>query len=251
MVKKFWVVCVLIIFTIAWSEVSYSQPTIHKLVMSPTKTEIPAGSDAVALTVKASGIGLKYNWILQGDGMLQEPTTNPAVFYSPPNQIDRESVKIIISVIVKDEHEKEATESIVLTILQAESTHSLSDKQPSSSMASTCLDVSIGGDEVAFSPIKEEGVYREWRDWGWVKFALTQARRKNANEVFAYEVRGKDEYYDLWRFEVKEGANLYWKYWPGNPNIETGSCWEKITEKIPNDLLASGVDQVVIYVLSE
>lgn len=96
---------------------SYAAPTIQKIGMSPANTEIRAGSEAIAFTVKASGSKLTYQWTLQGEGTLQDPTTQPAVFYTPPQQIDTGSAQVIISIIVKDDQGNEATESMLLRIL--------------------------------------------------------------------------------------------------------------------------------------
>lgn len=96
---------------------SYAVPTIQKIGMSPANTDILAGSEAIALTVKASGAKLTYQWILQGQGTLQEPTTMPAVFYTPPPKLETESAQVMISVIVKDEQGEEATESVSLRII--------------------------------------------------------------------------------------------------------------------------------------
>ena len=119
-----------------------------------------------------------------------------------------------------------------------------------------CTSITAYGYDVLFSPVDLVGIYKDWRKWGWVELALKYARQEKASEVFAYEVyeankvKKTDEYYATWRFEV-EGTILNYRYLPGTPTIEVGSCWKQFEGKIPNNLLSLGTSKIVIHVLKQ
>ena len=93
-------------------------PTV-KIVVSPNKADIQAGSAPLALTAQASGSGLKYQWTLNGVGKLDN-TNLPAVFYLVPEKINGKSAQAVITVLVTDKTGQSITESVTINILPAQ-----------------------------------------------------------------------------------------------------------------------------------
>jgi hypothetical protein len=92
-------------------------PTLS-LIVNPAQTDVYAGSEAVALTAKASGTGLKFKWELQGPGEIDG--TGSAVFYKIPETIEGESERAIITVTVTDEAGAEVVETVIFNVLAPE-----------------------------------------------------------------------------------------------------------------------------------
>ncbi|MBN2101191.1 hypothetical protein JW710_04885 [Candidatus Dojkabacteria bacterium] len=96
---------------------SYAQPTVE-LVLDPNRLEIPVGSESIALTAKASGSGLKFEWKLRGPGKFEGETTDAVIFYIPPQEIEGESQKVIITIMVTDKNGDQVTGSITFKIIK-------------------------------------------------------------------------------------------------------------------------------------
>jgi len=119
--KNFCLMMCIVLSIALFCKVSDATPTIHKIRVSPNKTEITVGAKPVALTVKTSGSHLTYQWTLRGLGTLEEPTNESALFYIPPNRINEESVQVIISIKVIDEQKDEASDNIIFNIIKKSS----------------------------------------------------------------------------------------------------------------------------------
>ncbi len=87
-----------------------------RIIVNPNTTKIEAGSEAIALTAKATGKNLQYNWTLVGPGELSG-TDMPAVFYTPPARISGKSSQAIVTVRVTDEAGQQSTESVTFNIV--------------------------------------------------------------------------------------------------------------------------------------
>jgi hypothetical protein len=258
--KKYSIILtVLLVYAFLPFKESYAAPTV-KLVISPNDTNICPSASSIALTAKASGTELTFEWRLLGVGTFKGRTTGSAIFYVPPEKIGQQEEQAIVSVKVTDKNGEVATDSIVFVISKKEilptPTAEKEQLQPTDKEQAKgehtqnrdCTSITANGYDVTFSPQELVGVYKDWREWPWVQFALKYARQEKASEVLAYEVRKKEGYYDIWRFEV-DGTTLNYRYLSGAPVIKTGSCWKQFEGKIPNSILALGVSKLVIYVL--
>jgi hypothetical protein len=240
--------------------VCYGEPTIDKIRISPNKTEIEVGSAPVALTVKASGSHLEYQWKLRGTGILEEPLNEPAIFYVPPEHIDGESEQIMISVIVTDNQREEATDTIILRIL--------SSQLSSPPIKPISTPISIVGTSSEYNPtsddfkedfwtptdcsyIKENGqlieyyrvdVYEEnvWRSWNTVQAASQYTDYEGI--IYAF----KEGFRDVQRFKIKKGTPLYRARLANDTEIEFGSCWKEIKEFPGHTFISDGVEKRVL-----
>jgi hypothetical protein len=201
---------------------SYAAPKIDKIVMSPTKTEIPVGSDSVALTVKASGSNLEYEWILQGVGSLQEPTTKPAVFFIPPESIDKGAVQVMISIVVSDDQGQEATESIIFKIVTNDDKHiqvPSSDKRIPNQDNYLTIDINdetdipewVDSRSVSYThegACRESGQEEKWEGIFWGKVRFAGSRSEDAGYVY---------------YTLCQGTSVIkaWVLPPGNTNPKT------------------------------
>ncbi len=96
---------------------SYAAPTV-KLVVNPSVLDISVGSESIALTARASGSNLQFEWKLLGPGKFEGSKTESAVFYKPPDTIEGKSAKVIITIKVTDDKGEDATESVIFNIKQ-------------------------------------------------------------------------------------------------------------------------------------
>ncbi len=96
---------------------SYAVPTV-KLMVNPSVLDIAVGSESIALTARASGSNLQFEWKLLGPGEFEGSTTESAVFYKPPDTIEGKSAKAIITIKVTDDKGEDATESVIFNIKQ-------------------------------------------------------------------------------------------------------------------------------------
>jgi len=260
--KRFMILTVTFIYAFLPFKESYAAPTV-KLVISPNDTNISPGASPIALTAKASGAELIFEWELLGSGAFKGRTTGSAIFYVPPEKIGQQEEQVIITVKVTDKNGETVTDSTVFVIsrteiLPAPTAEVEVQPQPIQkedvTRTSDCRSITASGYDVLFSPQELVGIYKDWRKWGWVEFALKYARQEKASEVLAYEVyeaneaKKTEKYYAIWRFEV-DGTTLNYRYLPGAPIIKTGSCWKQFDGKIPNNIIALGVSNVGIYVL--
>jgi len=108
-----WLSCIMVLSLFQESEAILSV----KLVVNPDRTIVPVESEPIALTAKASGSNLQFNWELLGPGKLEGFMTGPAVFYIPPEKIDGKSAAVIIRLKVTDNEGQELTESVTLEIV--------------------------------------------------------------------------------------------------------------------------------------
>ncbi len=96
---------------------SYAVPTVTIRVI---KTFVNAGSRPIALTTETSGKIKKYNWqITAGPGRFKGKTTDSAVAYFPPEEINQESVEVQITITVTDFRGEKATDGVKLFIVKA------------------------------------------------------------------------------------------------------------------------------------
>jgi hypothetical protein len=95
----------------------YAEDLAIKLIVNPSKTDIPLGSEPIALTARVTGKNLTYKWELLGPGKLEGKGSS--VFYVLPEKIEGESAQALITVTVTDESGKATTESVTFNILAA------------------------------------------------------------------------------------------------------------------------------------
>lgn len=96
----------------------YAEGPSVRLIVNPNKTDVEVGSDPAALTAKASGSGLTFEWTLQGPGKIEG--SGSAIFYHIPDSIDGKSAQAMITVKVTDEAGQETTETFTFNILAKE-----------------------------------------------------------------------------------------------------------------------------------
>ncbi len=113
-----------------------------KLIVNPNKTDVSVGSEAVALTAKASGSGLQFEWKLQGPGKIEG--SGSAIFYHIPAEIEGESAQAMITVTVTDEAGQETTETFTFNILAKETTAAASPAASADEGMSMTTKVAIG-----------------------------------------------------------------------------------------------------------
>ena len=110
---------------------SWAAALTAQLVVNPNRTEVFAGSNRIALTTKAAGTQLTFKWELQGPGKLEG--RGPAVFYLPPETIEKDSELAKITVTVTDKTGQESTETVTFKILAPPpSTPHLTPERPDS-----------------------------------------------------------------------------------------------------------------------
>ena len=121
-------------------------PTV-KIVVSPNKADIQAGSAPLALTAQASGSDLKYQWTLIGPGKIDNDNL-PSVFYMVPEKISQET-QALITIIVTDKMGQEATKTITFNILPMVEKESSSSIETESKGMGTRTKVILGAGAVA------------------------------------------------------------------------------------------------------
>lgn len=181
----------------------YAIPTV-KVVISPNDTNISPAASPIALTAKASGTELTFEWELLGVGTFKGRTTGSAIFYVPPEKIGQEEEQAIISVKVTDKDGQEATESIIFIIRANEEsspTPTVSDVDSSSTSFPsyddyiiTCEDkIKIDSHDLAY-PFRKKPWLVEWLKvcdtdgWNIVAWEI-----KGSERICRYKIRLYDE----------------------------------------------------------
>lgn len=249
--RKLCIVLVLMgVMNILFSGGSFAKAPDVELIANPDKREFPVNFESITLIADYSNEpNLKFQWTLEGVGKLDGTVTEPNIIYIPPKEINGESAKAIVTVKVTNDQGEVTTKSREFKIINVVTPQI---RPTPTNGGNDCTSITADGYDVLFSPVD----HKDWRKWGWVELALKYARQEKASVVLAYEVyeankvKKTDEYYATWRFEV-EGTVLNYRYLPGTPTIEVGSCWKQFEGKIPNDLLALGSSKIVIYVLKQ
>lgn len=252
--------------SVCFSGMSMAQLTISKIIISPPKTEIAVGSGKIVLTVKASGgKNLKFEWELQGQGRLEEPTTKSAVFYIPPETINGTSEQAIISIKVTADGGEEATDNVLLTITNAAippritptttpditPTPGSFTEYPDFLEPTDCSYLKADGEMIAF--YKSGWPQSTWRSWGHIITALRLAKEQKSSEVFIHGIRTDRQ--DFVRFRVEKGAPLYEVGGTLDAKIEIGPCWKKVKELPKRSFTWQGenitVKSEIIYLLMQ
>jgi len=202
--------------------------------MSPNTTEIPLGASPIALTVKASGSHLEYQWKLRGGGILEEPRNESAIFYVPPTQIDGESTQVMISVIVTDNEGKEATESVIFRIVSTSEEASAFESSPSKSTETistldNCVSISADGEPIKFYSVEERDWTNGWQNWWYNRIASANAKKEKAQAALTHFIN--EDNHEMYRFETQKGSPLFQAIIPREQIVEVGSCWKKVDEK--------------------
>lgn len=110
-----------------------AQPSIH-IKLEPDVDTIHIGSEIgeVLITALSDRHNALFLWELDGPGKFEGDVTCPGLFYIPPQNIEQDSVKTIISVTVTDEEGKKTTEEVILTLIAEETRSSILTSNPPS-----------------------------------------------------------------------------------------------------------------------
>lgn len=104
-----------IICVFSWCEISSAAPWV-KIGISPQKKEFESDTP-VFLTTESGGTDLEFTWKLIGPGKIEG--SGPAVVYNPPKTLEKSSVSVEITVIVRNSLGQEANDSVQFTVIQA------------------------------------------------------------------------------------------------------------------------------------
>lgn len=115
-VQKCTSIILLVFLSSFWfSGESYPADPKVRIIVNPNTTEVEAGAEPLALTAQAIGTKLKYKWTLIGFGKISAADL-PAVFYTPPTQINGKSAQAVVTVTITDNSGQETTASVTFNI---------------------------------------------------------------------------------------------------------------------------------------
>lgn len=99
--------------------ITYAEPPDVKLITSPLNIhtiDIGTDTDQITVIARVDREGIQFKWSIDGPGRIEEDSLPRKIFYSPPERLDRESVDVVITVIVTDDRRETATASITFTL---------------------------------------------------------------------------------------------------------------------------------------
>lgn len=96
------------------------EPFTLDIVLDPDMQSISLGSapsKIVVLAVHSGPQDVRYRWKLDGPGKFSGESTDPLIFYLPPEKIEGRSDEAIISCTITDHNNRTLTRSVPLTLL--------------------------------------------------------------------------------------------------------------------------------------
>ena len=228
---------------------------IELITEPPNITEVQANAAPISCMVEVEGTDLQFSWELSGVGTLEGNLSSQAVLYTPPQGIDRDWTRAIISIKVKDYRGEESTKSLSIKVLRGENDGVVST--PELSRTSTvpeeenctttynatpdsfredvwgptdCSCVKVNGalGEYGFHFDKTQNEAWRRENEAFVK-AIKLAKQYHSPEALIYSIKGgENPYADIHRFKIKSGTTVYYQSFEKEADVDYGTCLKKV-----------------------